>query len=714
MKGSVYIAALLAVTLASVLLGSVSWKKSNVQGARWLAVLLWSIALWTGMQAGSALAVSNGDKLFYHNMMYIGISLIPLAVLCFVLDYYHLLEGLNATIRKGLFVIPLMTDILVATDSYHHLFYRTVRLQEAGGLYLVTGTFNMWFWVHTAYSYLLILGTLLVLGYQLQNESGPYRRQSLQLIGAIAASSAINVLTITHVIRVEIDLTPFTFVLVGTIFYYSLFHTRVFELGPITKDLLYDTIHDGLLILDASGNVTEHNTAFLDLFAEPPGRIVGRSALELFTAYGYSTEEVTDSLNVTRQLHDRRPGLSRTWQITKNQLHSRRGPVSGTLYLFKDITEINRSLTAANEALQAAEHAKESITRTLSDMSHEIRTPLMGILGAAHQLRTDACGGEQAADAEEILAGAEELLGTVNRILDYSKLEAGKMHALQETFSLGSYLQELEALNHPPLSFTYSPSSIRTVSVRGDRSHLLQLLRLIHSFLREAGAEAVQAAVAYEKDRLIHTLRFGSLSLQAEELLENWSQLPEYLMKPWHLDPLKLVLADRLSQFMGAPLAAERVGSDWHLRFTLGLEETSPLPEPETSEEYDRPRKLLFAEDSAINQAVIRRMCKAMPWDITFADNGLSALEICRTSLFDGIFTDIHMPGLGGIDLSYSLLETINRDTPIFALTSDTDADMQAMIAKSPIRELVVKPCPKDRLIRLLQENPRIVEVGTD
>lgn len=91
-------------------------------------------------------------------------------------------------------------------------------------------------------------------------------------------------------------------------------------------------------------------------------------------------------------------------------------------------------------------------------MSHEIRTPLMGILGAAHQLKTDACDAEQRSDADEILAGAEELLTTVNRILDYSKLEAGKMNIQMEQFSLDSYLEMLTQFEHPTFNWQLLPN----------------------------------------------------------------------------------------------------------------------------------------------------------------------------------------------------------------------------------------------------------------
>lgn len=696
--------------MISLFLGGASWKKSDVHAARWLSAMFGSIALWTTMQAASVLSPDIGEKLFYHDIMYIGISMIPISVLYFVLDYYHILKTLNPTIKYSLPVIPLMTICVVATDPYHHLFYRNVQLQTIGEFGLIYGTFNMWFWVHSAYSYLLIIGTLLILGYQLQNEAGQYRRQSMQLIAAILASSAINLLTITKVIALKVDMTPFTFVLVGAVFYTSLFYTRVFEIGPITKDLLYNNIQDSLLILDTSGAVTEHNKGFLHLFDSIPDKIVGMNAVDLFDSLGYCGEQAVNDLNTSmrfRTVNNRTPV---NWQITRSILTGRNSTQSGTLYLFKDVTEIDQSLSAADQALKAAEQAKESITRNLSDMSHEIRTPLMGILGAAHQLQTDACDEEQCSDADEILIGAEDLLGTVNRILDYSKLEAGKMNAHEELFTLEGYFSKLLSLGPPEILIDSDPG-IRELSLKGDYEHLSQLMNLIHCFLQECSTEVLLMRVAYDGKKLSHALSFSITIPEAQELLLEWNHLDNYLMKPWHPDPLNLVLADKVSEFLEAPISLKHLGTKWDLDFSLDLETVSAaVPKPSSlAISADTPFKLLFAEDSIINQAVIQRMFKTFQWELTFASDGNQAFEIAQSSVFDGIFTDIHMPGLGGIELSHRLLETINRDTPVFALTSDTDAELQARIEESPIRSLIVKPFPRESLIRLLQENQRIV-----
>lgn len=712
MEGHIYVMALSIVSLISLYLSGISWRKNEINGARWLAVLMAAIGLWTTMQIASAVSADMGDKLFFHNLMYIGISLIPLSVFYFVLDYYHLLKPLSSSIKISMGVIPALTICVVASDSYHHLFYRSVKLQEFGSFALVSGTFNMWFWVHSTYSYLLIVGTLLVLGYQLRSESGHYRRQSMQLIGAILASSLINLLTITHTIDVRIDLTPFTFILVGTIFYYSLFYTRVFEIGPITKELLYDNIHEALLILDAGKSITEHNKAFLNLFDEIPEKIVGRSAVDLFNDLGYPGDQMMSTLDCGSRLLTEKNHHPRSWQITRSALKGRSGTPSGYLYLFKDVTETDQSLLAADQALKAAEYARESITRNLSDMSHEIRTPLMGILGAAHQLKADACDAEQTTDANEILKGSETLLGTVNRVLDYSKLEAGKMHTHDEAFRCAEYLQDLRRGDQPKVRLKYNPPSLDGTTLRGNRQHLTQLMHLILDFLKESGTEDVDLSLDYDGTRLFHQLRFEVPEPASQELMMKWGHASDYLMTSWHPDPLMVVLADRLAHFMEAPLTISPQGEGWIIAFRLKLDTVDSAPIPAESpaiSNAETPYKLLFAEDSVINQAVLKRMLKALPWDITFASNGLQAMELAETTLFDGIFTDIHMPGLGGIELSYSLQETINRDTPVFALTSDVDVDLQKAVEESPIRTLLVKPCPKERLIQVLQDNPKQV-----
>lgn len=703
MEDTLYLTALLAVSAFSATIGTASWRKRDIHGAAWLAILLGAISFWTLMQAASLVSVNLGDKLLYHNLMFIGISLVPVTVFCFVMDYYHLLVKLPRPALLLFFAIPLMTMAFVASDSWHHLFYSSITLVPVGRYTFIRGTFGLWFWVHSIYSYLLVVGTLMVLGYKVISETGEYRRHSLNLIGAMVLSSLINVLTIAHALPIHVDMTPFTFILVGGVFYVSLFRSQVFELGPITKDILYENIREPLVVTDPAGIVVEFNPAFTGLFDVPPARILGRSLLALVAEQGYDSPDAAAALSGAHPFKTDRNRSPQTWQVVLTPLKSRSGHTAGTLHLFRDMTEINTRLAAADQALVAAAAAKESITRNLSDMSHEIRTPLMGIMGAANLLKTDARDSVQRSDADRILAGAETLLSAVNRVLDYSKLEAGKMNGFEETFPLSGYLKDLDALTGPDL-LRNTPKQPETLT--GNRRHLLQVMQLIHRFLAEAHCPDVRLTLVAGGGHLLHTVNISSLSAEGAALLSQWHRLDDLLTEPWHPDPLNMVLATRLAAFIGSELNVSQRNGGWQLQFRFPYMAAAASPVQRTGDmAQEPPRKLLFAEDSPINQAVIRRMLKNLPYALTFASDGQEALTIASEEPFDAIFTDIHMPGIDGLELSYRLQETLNRNTPIFALSSDTNTDVQKRIEESPIRALVVKPCPKEQLIRLLQEH---------
>ncbi len=713
LEGLVYLGCLISIGALALFLSVQSIMKRNTGEAVWLAVLLSSISLWTFMQAVSLIVTDHGYKLFFHNLMFIGICLVPVSIFFFILEHYTLMRHLRIPIRISLFVVPLITLSLVATNSHHHLFYRSVRFLELGNYTRVSGTFTIGFWIHSMYSYLLILSAVLVILHHLQSESAGYRHQSMVLVTGILAALLINLLTISGMIPSMPDLTPFTFVIVAIVFCQSIFHPRVFEIGPITKDLLYDTIFDGLMIVNANGAIIEHNKAFLKLFRLTAQQVEGKHAVELFSALGYSGDAI---INATRSPFCLLTGSNdamNSWQITAFPLKGYNNDSVSTLYLFRDVTDIDRRITEAGRALKTAVNARESITRNLSDMSHEIRTPLMGILGAAHQLQSDACDEEQSGDAREILTGAEELLETVTRILDFSKLEAGKMNAQIEAFPLDTYLNALKERTHPEIVWTASESLGDIRYLKGDLHHLMQILQLVHSYLKDSGTGLLYMTIGYEDGHLTQLLDFKIPDHDARELLERWGHLGDYLTKPWKPDPMKLLLIQKLCAFMGAPITLERLDFQWILRLKVPMENIPEdrivlTPSPDESEKI---YNLLFAEDSVINQAVIKRMLKSLPWKITFASNGFEALELAQIEVYDGIFTDVHMPGLGGIELSYSLKETINCSTPVFALTSDTDAELQKAVEASPIRALLVKPCPKEKLIQLLNENPRIYKM---
>lgn len=713
MEGQVYLGLLISIGASALFLSVLSLTKRNTAEAVWLEVLLCAISLWTFMQGISLIVTDHGYKLLFHNLMFIGICLVPVSIFFFILEHYNFMRHLSTPVRFSLFIIPLITLVLIATNPHHHLFYRSVRFLELGNYTFVSGSFTIWFWIHCTYSYLLIISAVLVILYHLQNESAMYRHQSILLITGILAALLINVLTISGLIPSVPDLTPFTFVIVAIVFCQSILHPRVFEIGPITKDLLYDTIYDGLMIVNANDAIIEYNKAFLQLFTQTAETVEGKNAVDLFRSMGYSGDAIINAIRSPLTLVTGSHDAMNSRQITAIPLKGYNNESVSVLYLFRDVTDIDRRITEADQALKTAVKARESITRNLSDMSHEIRTPLMGILGAAHQLQSDACDEEQSGDATEILVGAEELLETVNRILDYSKLEAGKMNAQIEVFPLENYLDALEERTHPKILRVTSQSLAGIRYLKGDHHHLTQILQLIHSYLKDGGTDRVHMTIGYENGHLTQLMNFKIPDHDARELLERWSHLGDYLTKPWKPDPMKLLLIQKLSVFMGAAITLEHLDFQWSLRLTIPMEN---IPEERivltpSQDDVEKPYNLLFAEDSVINQAVIKRMLKSLPWKITFASNGFEALELAQSEVYDGIFTDVHMPGLGGIELSYSLKETLNSNTPVFALTSDTDAELQRAVEASPIRALLVKPCPKEKLIQLLNENPRIYKM---
>lgn len=703
LEGYVYLGSLSLITLISATLSRACWQKRQAQGAIWLTALFTSIAFWTLLQAVCLLASSISHKIALHNVMFIGICIVPVAMFCFVLDYYHLLQHYGGPFKFLIFAVPLLNIVMVLTDPWHHFFFTGYTLAPVGSLTFVRGGLNYWFWFHSAFSYTLILGALLVLLYQWFHETGAYRRLTFQLIVGILLSSFINLLTIMNVFPAAVDLTPISFIIVGSAFYYSMYYTHVFELGPVTKDLVYESIQDGLAITDKDGLVLEHNTAFGKLFNPPIENATGRDFEQLIGRLGFSLPNAASEPASTIRLNNS-TNATATYLISHNALKDRHQRPTGTLYVFKDITETERSIEAANHAHHAAAIAKDSITRALSDTSHEIRTPLMGITGAAHQLLTGAKTPEHSRFATEIISGSEALLATVNRVLDYSKLEAGKLHAIDDFLPLAAHLEHLESIKNPSYILT-SDAIPAGVNLWGNRHHLYRILGLLHDFLSEGDAEDVCLNVAYDAPTLCHTLDFKLKNHEAITLMVHWEGIEDYLILPWHPDPLNLVLAKGLAAMDNNTLIAAHQEGHWRLALKMPFHiRGNTRDEAKNESAVPLNCKLLFAEDSAINQTVIKRMLKEMPWEIHFASDGNEALSLCKDVVFDIIFTDIHMPGLGGIELSYCLLDTINSKTPVFAFSSDSDKDIQTQIAMSPIRALIVKPCPKEELIRIIQD----------
>ncbi len=392
---------------------------------------------------------------------------------------------------------------------------------------------------------------------------------------------------------------------------------------------------------------------------------------------------------------------------------------------FAALNHTARQLRLARDEAQAASRAKSDF---LAMMSHEIRTPMNGIIGMAELAMESDQPEEKSACLEVVKASADSLLTVLNDVLDFAKIEAGKLELARRCFGLREVLDETTRL----LSVGAASKNI-ALRVRadedvpddlvGDPVRLKQtLLNLLGNGLKftERGEVALDVAVEEMKGedlRLRFSIRDTGVGIATEKLetiFDPFVQAENYLTRRRGGTGLGLATCRRLVDLMEGRLWVEsRLGEGSVFHFTAcfghcvqgpenGNASTAPRravkggggPEREQAESCQAPPlRILVAEDNPVNQKVVSRILEKEHHIVEVAANGQLAVDKAISEDFDLILMDIQMPVMDGMEATRTLRDR-GLKIPIIALTAHAlerdqrqclEAGMDAHLAK-PVR----------------------------
>jgi PAS domain S-box-containing protein len=325
-------------TILSLALAVYAWRRRRrVPTAAAFTVFNLGVAFWTGVYV-IELCSAEPAALFWANMAYFGILVVPASWFVFALRFSGLGRWVTTRLLALLWIGPLATLLLVWTNPWHQWFRRSVH---------VTPTWEPGpaFWIHIAYSYALVLaGTVLVAR---RVTAGPrlWRGQSAVLLVAAFAPWAANAIYLAGLSPFgNLDLSPFGFGLTSLAVTWGVFRERLLDLVPVARDAVLEGMSDGVIVLDSSGRVVDVNPA-----AE---RLLGRS---LTAAVGQPLETVlagvADAVGEGGEMVLGEPPGERWIEHRRSALPEAPGGASGSVVVLRDTTKTKR----AEEAVARSE-----------------------------------------------------------------------------------------------------------------------------------------------------------------------------------------------------------------------------------------------------------------------------------------------------------------------------------------------------------------------
>jgi PAS domain S-box-containing protein len=382
------LAPLAAVVSIGVILYAWRFRAGTAMPA--LMVLLVAVSGWMTFNTLELGAQSSSVTVLWSKVSYPFIVLTPVAWLAFALQYTSRDAWLAPQRFWGACLVPLITLVLLATNRYHALIWEEVTFVQVGHLLAMHVEHGLWFWVHTIYSYALVLVGALFIGQDTLRSFQLYRKQSIWLIAGALIPILINMVYILGLIpALKKDYTSISFALAALCFAIGMFRYRLFDLRPVARARVVDTISDAMYVLDPEGRIVDVNAAGVELLPEIedelqavgiPMERVWPSSLPVFQlddGEGTSQQDVTLEIDGALRCFDCR--------ISPLDVRSRRP--TGHLILLRDITRRVRAeaslryhmdeLTTRNEQLDAFAHT----------VAHDIKSPMATVISYADMLQ---------------------------------------------------------------------------------------------------------------------------------------------------------------------------------------------------------------------------------------------------------------------------------------------------------------------------------------
>ncbi len=379
------------------------------------------------------------------------------------------------------------------------------------------------------------------------------------------------------------------------------------------------------------------------------------------------------------------------------------------------------------QASRKAEEAAQSKQQFMSTMSHEIRTPLNEVIGITNLLLQGNPREDQMDFIKTLRFSGNHLLTLVNDVLDYNKMESGKIVFEQTPFSLTDFMNDILRTysfrsRSKNIEFEIIKDDNLPNEVIGDPIRLNQILSnllsnalkftksgYIHVTLKEIERKNNKANVEF----VVKDTGMGIPKDKHDMIFESFTQASPDTTRHFGGTGLGLAICKKLVELQGGRIDVDSEpgkGSAFRFVLSFGISEQGIRSKAgEASETYVglEGKRILVAEDNKINFFVANKFLSGWGVKVTHVENGQLAVEMLEKAGFDLVLMDLHMPVMDGIEATRMIRKSADpeiRDIPVVALTAAIMSESHDKIADLSINDYVLKPFkPHDLFDKILK-----------
>lgn len=497
-----------------------------------------------------------------------------------------------------------------------------------------------------------------------------------------------------------------------------------------------DNIQEVIFEIDLEGRWSYLNPAWERLTGYPVSRCLGHHYSEVLETLDGNTQKYLLSLpetpfeTVRRNIRIKANGEDERWlDLSLKTLRDADDAVKGYIGTITDITNLKEVELALMEAKERATQANNAKADFLSTMSHEIRTPLNAVIGLSHLLLLENPDERQLESLHALKYSSEHLLGLINDILDFNKIESGAIDLEEAPFSFEGMLDGLyrifgQKAREKNIQFQIKRDNALPGALIGDRTRIFQILaNLISNAIKftERGKVVLDIEVAKDKkDRVLldFDVRDSGIGIPEDKLdtiFESFVQANSSTTRKYGGTGLGLPICKRLLEIMDGTLmvtSEEGKGSSFRFFLELAVPKAEELTERASIQDLSAQASLkdirvLVAEDNAMNILVIRKFFERWGIHSDIAEDGRKAVAMAAAKNYDIILMDLQMPVMNGYQAATAIRKSSNpnnQGVPIFALSASAGIDIKNKVRDFGMDGHISKPFNPAELHQTLEK----------
>ncbi len=518
------------------------------------------------------------------------------------------------------------------------------------------------------------------------------------------------------VVKGGYDMAPLGVALAVSVFSYAIVKRRIFDVIEVAHESILTNMGDAIVIVDAAYCYMEANDKALLLFPS------------LSKCYRGSKIEDEILLHSLKESRDKQIIIEDSYYNVHVNKVLNNHDLGGYVALFLDVTDSINQLERMRELKEQADRANMAKSLFLANMSHEIRTPINAILGMNEVILRDYDEPELMEYSRNIQNSTQTLLSLVNDILDFSRIEAGKIEIRPEIYQVKTLTQNLKDMFEKKavekqLDFRTEFGRDLPEELFGDVTRVRQIaINLLSNAIKYTKEGFVKLHILSqqmnpEHINLVISVEDSGIGIKEEDLpklFESFERLDENQNRTIEGIGLGLNITMKIVKMMGGDLKVYSVygrGSVFTAIVPQRLLGKAEIKETVSRTAFTAPEaRVLLVDDSRTNLMVEQALLQKTKVQITAVLSGRECLEQIQKEHFDLIFLDHRMPDMDGIETLQHIrsMPSICKETPVVMLTANAVNDARNDYLQLGFDEFLSKPVDskmmEDMVLKFLPE----------